>query len=310
MVCIEGTMKGQDSLLYEERMKCRSWRLQYDQIKQKLELYQENRKKINKEIRNEATESSAIENQRLLHEYLNEHIRRRILETCNDVHGNGTTTMAVPAIASNNTLACTTTMMNGGGNNNNGNNDKHAILPEPILQSFSHKLYKNHILSNVSSSDCSSLTKDTGPPQCGGSGCDDIDIELRDGEDVVGVDVCRNRCDNFDCECRDDSVGTDDVESDTNDDDRHDYLSDQLEEQIFNNYNNDNNNNANNYDAVIRERFIAQSRNNKRTMMWPQPSSSVARFASNHANHHSFMTAAMPTIAHTPLLWNLSLIHI
>ena len=77
----------------------------------------------------------------------------------------------------------------------------------------------------------------------------------------------------------------------------------------MNNYNNDNSNNnntnTNNNDAVIRERFIAQSRNNKSTMMWPQPSSSAAsRFASNHANHHSFMTAAMPTIAHTPLLWN------
>jgi hypothetical protein len=299
MVCIEGTMKGQNCLLYEERMKGRSWRLQYNQIKQELELYQENRKKINDEIRNEATVSTAIENQRLLHEFLNEHIRRRILETHNDVHGNGAT-MAVTATASSDTLACTTTMMNGG-NNNNGNNDKYAILPEPILQSFSRNLYKNHILSNVSS-DCSSLTKDTGPPRCGGSG-DDIDIELRDGEDVVGVDACRNRGGIFDGECRDDSVGTDGVESNTKDDDKHDYFSDQLKEQILNNYNNNNNNNnndkTNNDDAVIRERFIAQSRNNKSAMMWPQPSSSLAsRFASNHANRHSFMAAAMPT------LWN------
>jgi hypothetical protein len=291
MVSIEGTMKGQDNLLYEERMKGRSWRLQYNQMKQELQLYQESQERRHEEIRNEATESTAIENQRLRHEFLNEHIRRRILETRIDVHGNGTM-MAVTATASIDTLACARTTMNGGGN------DKYDVLPEPILQSFSHNLYKNHILSNVSS-DCSSLTKDTGPPRCGSS-----------GDDAVGVDVCHNRGDNFDGECRDDSVermdGGDAVDSKNKDDEEHDYLFDQLEEQILNNYNTNNNNNSNNSntsnsnDAVICEQFIAQSK--KSTMMWPQPSSSAAsRFASHHANRHSFMTAAMPTIAHTPL---------
>jgi len=119
------------------------------------------------------------ENQRLLRNFLSEHLRRRGHDRTTMLSTTTTTTTATtaaavaapvhlstedtPATSTATTVAAATCRTSTSTSTGTKTMEQH-ILPEPILKEFSQILYKNHILDNLSASDSSTtvatLTKD------------------------------------------------------------------------------------------------------------------------------------------------------